>query len=89
MQSSTLTSTSSHAVKQLSPLNLPRYEKVHDFDQVAHDFKVIKMNNHITEAWPTRLKLEREQNGSQEKFNVLLGSDLTGVEHYVEWQRTD
>lgn len=66
-----------------------QYERVHRFDQVARDFKVEKVRNHITEAWPTRLKLKKGQTGYKEEFNVLLGSNLSGLEHYVEWQRCD
>ena len=70
-------------------LNTARYENLWHFEEAARDLKVIKVENHITEAWPTRLKLRKGQDGSQEEFDVLLGSTLTGVEHYVEWQRTD
>ncbi|ETN45854.1 uncharacterized protein HMPREF1541_00035 [Cyphellophora europaea CBS 101466] len=66
-----------------------QYERVHRFDQVARDLNVKKVKNHITEAWPTRLKLRKGQTGYKEEFNVLLGSNLSGLEHYVEWQRYD
>ncbi len=34
-----------------------------------------------------QLKLKQGQEGAQEEFDGLLGSNLTGLERYVEWKR--
>lgn len=48
---------------------------------------VVKEENTIIEPWPTRLKLQAEQAGAQEEFNLVLASNFTGVERYVEWKK--
>jgi hypothetical protein len=42
----------------------------------------------VIESWPTALKLRPGQNGAQEEFDLLLASNFTGLERYVEWKRT-
>ncbi|OQE36198.1 hypothetical protein PENCOP_c012G06427 [Penicillium coprophilum] len=66
-----------------------KYMQVHGFTRVAADLKVdFKSRNTIVEEWPTQLKLQVKQKGGVEEFNTLLGSDFSGLEHYVEWRRT-
>ena len=48
---------------------------------------VVKEENTIIEPWPTRLKLQPKQAGAQEEFNLMLASNFTGVERYVEWKK--
>jgi hypothetical protein len=61
--------------------------KLHQFDEISHNLRVVMKTNTVTEPWPTQLKLKPGQNGAQEEFDVLLGSSLSGLEHYVEWKR--
>ena len=42
----------------------------------------MKSTNSIVEKWPMRLK----ENATQEEFDLLLGSNHTGAERYVEWR---
>jgi hypothetical protein len=63
--------------------------RVFRFDQISADFQVeMKDNNTVVEPWPTKPILEPGQKGSQEEFNLLLGSNHTCVERFVEWRRT-
>lgn len=66
------------------------YRRRYSFDnlQVSVDLAVAeKENNTIVEKWPTRVKLQIGQQGAQEEFDVLLGSNFSGMERYVEWKR--
>ncbi|KAJ5210551.1 hypothetical protein N7491_010358 [Penicillium cf. griseofulvum] len=66
-----------------------RYIRVFRFDQIFADLQVaMKDLNTVVEAWPTKPILERGQKGSQDEFNILLGSNYTCVERFVEWRRT-
>ncbi|KAJ5970760.1 uncharacterized protein N7479_000678 [Penicillium vulpinum] len=66
-----------------------KYMEIHGFNRVAADLKVVfKSRNTIIEEWPTQLKLQLGQKGAEEEFRNLLGSDFSGLEHYVEWRRT-
>ncbi|KAJ5150509.1 uncharacterized protein N7500_010698 [Penicillium coprophilum] len=66
-----------------------KYMQVHKFTRVAADLKVdFKKRNTIVEEWPTQLKLQLKQKGAVEEFRTLLGSNFSGLEHYVEWRRT-
>ena len=47
----------------------------------------MKKEHTIVEKWPFRLKLEPDQPGAQEEFDLLLCSGVSGQERYVEWQR--
>jgi hypothetical protein len=53
----------------------------------VYESGVIAKSNTITDPWPTRPKLKREEKGSKEELRVLLGSNLSGFEHYREWQK--
>ncbi|EXJ70466.1 uncharacterized protein A1O5_06535 [Cladophialophora psammophila CBS 110553] len=66
-----------------------RYMNIHQFREmeISRDLEVEMKANTVTESWPTQLKLQPGQDGAQEEFDVLLGSSLTGLEHYVEWKR--
>ncbi|KAJ5356800.1 hypothetical protein N7517_011409 [Penicillium concentricum] len=65
-----------------------KYMEIHRFNRVAADLKVVfKSRNTIIEEWPTQLKLQLKQKGAVEEFRILLGSDFSGLEHYVEWRR--
>jgi hypothetical protein len=46
-----------------------------------------KENNTVVEKWPLKLKRQLGQEGAQEEFSVMLGSNGTGVERYMEWTR--
>jgi len=35
------------------------------------------------------LKLRPGHDGAEEEFRILLGSHLSGMEHYVEWKRIE
>ncbi|KUI70772.1 Histone-lysine N-methyltransferase SMYD3 [Cytospora mali] len=48
----------------------------------------MKQKNTIVDEWPMRLKLRPQQKGAKEEFEQRLGSGHTGVERYVEWQRS-
>lgn len=61
--------------------------ELHEFDRIPGDVGVVMKANTITEPWPMRLKLRPGQKGAQEEFNVILGSNLSALEHYVEWKR--
>ena len=61
---------------------------IHEFKRLSDALNVsIKLRNSICDPWPTRSKLGRNQAGSQEEFDVLLGSNFSGLEHYTEWKR--
>lgn len=59
----------------------------HQFDRIPDRMGVTVKDNTVTEPWPTQLKLEPGQDGAQEEFSSLLGSNLSGMERYVEWKR--
>jgi len=60
----------------------------HDFKRLSDPLHVsIKWPNSICDPWPTRLKLGRNQIGSQEEFDLLLRSNFSSLERYVEWKR--
>jgi len=61
--------------------------KLHQFNEISRDLGVMMKTNTVTEPWPTQLKPRPGQSGGQEEFDVLLGSNLSGLEHYVEWKR--
>jgi hypothetical protein len=63
--------------------------KVFRFDQICADLEIeMKDNNTVVEPWPTKPTLNPGEKGSQEEFNILLGSNYTCVERFVEWRRT-
>jgi hypothetical protein len=60
------------------------------FDAISTAHGVImKRKNTIVEPWPNALKLRPTQKGAQEEFKLLLASNLSGLERYVEWQRAE
>lgn len=65
-----------------------RYAELYGFESLASRLGVgLKTRNSIVEPWPTRLKLKQDKSWSQHEFDVILGSDLSGLERYVEWRR--
>lgn len=65
-----------------------RYAAIHKFVEIETIQGVhIESPNTIIEEWPTRLKCQTSQQGAREEFFALLGSNLSGLERYVEWKR--
>ncbi|KAG0156690.1 hypothetical protein PDIDSM_3871 [Penicillium digitatum] len=65
------------------------FERVFRFDRISVDLQVaMKDRNTVVEAWPTKPILKPGQQGSQDEFDILLGSNYTCVERLVEWRRT-
>jgi hypothetical protein len=61
---------------------------IHKFAKIAMSQGVsIKSPNTIIEEWPTQLKRQISHKGAREEFFALLGSNLSGLERYVEWRR--
>jgi hypothetical protein len=61
-----------------------------NFDSISSALQVqMKKQNTITEKWPNQMKLEIGQEGAEEEFRTILGSNCTSVERYVEWKRDD
>lgn len=48
----------------------------------------IKHRHTIVEKWPTRLKLRPGQVGAEEEVAILLATDSSYTERYVEWARS-
>jgi len=72
----------------VTPDSPTRYSRHRDFDRISADLGVAeKESNTIVEKWPMRLKLQPGQEDAQEEFNVMLGSNFSGMERYVEWKR--
>jgi hypothetical protein len=70
--------------------NAIRFMVLQRFDTIARALGVIlKKTNTIVEPWPTALKLQPTQIGAQEEFELLLASNFSGLERYVEWKRAD
>jgi hypothetical protein len=46
---------------------------------------MMKKKSTVVEPWPLRLALKQEDVGAQEEFDLLLSSNSSGVERYVEW----
>ncbi|KAJ5501693.1 hypothetical protein N7453_006510 [Penicillium expansum] len=66
-----------------------RYTRVFRFDRISADLQIaMKDLNTVVKAWPTKPILKPGQQGSQDEFNILLGSNFTCVERLVEWRRT-
>lgn len=67
-----------------------RYMVFHKFDEISTDLGVaVKEVNTVTDQWPMKLKHQPGETGAQEEFDVLLGSNFSGLEHYVEWKRVE
>ncbi|KAJ5742608.1 uncharacterized protein N7511_011340 [Penicillium nucicola] len=67
-----------------------RYIRMFRFDRISADLQVAMKDLHtVVETWPTKPILERGQQGSQDEFNILLGSNYTCVERFVEWRRME
>ena len=65
-----------------------RYAELYEFESLASRLGVdLKTENSIVEPWPTRLKFEQDKSWSQHEFDIILGSDLSCLERYVEWRR--
>ena len=59
-----------------------------NFESVSIDYGISPQPEHtIVDKWPTRLKLRPGDEGDLEEFWLLLGSDFSGLERYVEWRR--
>ncbi|KAK4148361.1 hypothetical protein C8A00DRAFT_39095, partial [Chaetomidium leptoderma] len=64
------------------------YKSHRNFDRISSDLQIVeKEHNTIIEKWPTQLKLQSGQKGAQEEFDVMMGSNLSGIERYVEWKK--
>jgi hypothetical protein len=67
---------------------IARYRAQRNFEAVAPQSGAAeKENNTVVEKWPLKLKRQLGQEGAQEEFSVMLGSNGTGVERYMEWTR--
>lgn len=65
-----------------------KYMRALDFGRAAALAGVsMKTENTVIDPWPCALKLQPGQPGAMEEFKMLLGSDHTGIERYVEWKR--
>ena len=42
----------------------------------------------VVEAWPTKPMLRPGETQAQNEFNILLGSNYSCIERFVEWKRT-
>jgi hypothetical protein len=61
---------------------------IHKFGEIGMAQGVyIKSPNTIIEEWPTQLKRQKGHEDAREEFSALLGSNLSGLERYVEWSR--
>ena len=70
--------------------NQRSYSQVCNFDRISSELGVIEKEKHtIVKKWPTRLKLRQSQDGVQEEFRVMLASNMSRMERYVEWRRVD
>ena len=49
----------------------------------------MKPSNTIVEPWPLRRAVVPENVQSQKDITTLVGSNATGTERYVEWQRVE
>ncbi|OIW22646.1 hypothetical protein CONLIGDRAFT_687299 [Coniochaeta ligniaria NRRL 30616] len=64
------------------------YSRYCDFDRISSDLRVAeKESNTIVEKWPMRLIHQPGQEGAQEEFKVMLRSNFTGMERYLEWKK--
>ena len=67
-----------------------RYRVLHRFDQISAEINITeKESNTVTERWPMQLKLQPGQEGAQEEFELVLASNWSGLERYVEWRREE
>ncbi|PGH26457.1 hypothetical protein AJ80_01770 [Polytolypa hystricis UAMH7299] len=67
-----------------------RYMMLQKFGQISTDLRVAaKEVNTIIDRWPMGLTLRPEQKGAKEEFNMLLSSNFSGAERYVEWKRNE
>lgn len=63
-----------------------RYMNGCRFEEIAKDAGlVMKTKNGISDPWPMRLG----KDASQAEYDLLVATDLTGSERYVEWKRLD
>jgi len=46
-------------------------------------------DNSIVEKHPTQVKLQPGEPGAEEEFRLLLSSNVTNLERYVEWRRAE
>ncbi|KAI1394162.1 uncharacterized protein F4822DRAFT_39208 [Hypoxylon trugodes] len=64
-----------------------KYMQLHCFPNIVElsgmDFK---KKHTIIDPWPMRLKKKSHQKGAKEEFDLLLSSDNSGCERYMEWQ---
>src|SRR4051794_23890547 len=65
-----------------------RYMKVMGFEQIERESGTkMKSANTVTEKWPVRLKLRRDQRGAQEEFDAVMACHHNALICYVEWKR--
>ncbi len=65
-----------------------RYMKNMDFAAIETRCGLkMKAPHTIIDKWPTRLKLQPDQQGAQDEFNVVFSSSHRGMDRYVEWAR--
>lgn len=71
-------------------MTAPSYAVACRFDK-AYKFGLRrKVHNTIVKDWPTRLHLSSVPTPAAiDAFRLLLASDWTSLERYVEWQRAD
>lgn len=63
------------------------YAVVQGLAQASRDAgMVVKEANTLVEAWPLRPRRRPGRDGARE-FRMLLTSDFSGLERYVEWKR--
>ncbi|KAK4899413.1 hypothetical protein LTR27_003146 [Elasticomyces elasticus] len=69
--------------------DVDKYMKQHQFDMFPQYMGMTLKEPHtLVEKWPLRVKLLPHQDGAKEEFKMVLSSSFTGIERYVEWQRT-
>ncbi|PYI11901.1 hypothetical protein BO78DRAFT_440822 [Aspergillus sclerotiicarbonarius CBS 121057] len=65
-----------------------RYSNIFSFREVGGVLSAaIKERHTIVDKWPFKLKLRPGQPGAQEEFDRCIGTNHTGKERYVEWER--
>jgi hypothetical protein len=65
-----------------------RYMALQEFDKVSVSLGVAQKKTHtVVQPWPTALKIQPMQEGAREEFKLLLASNYSGLERYVEWKR--
>ncbi|KAL7628839.1 hypothetical protein AAE478_000354 [Parahypoxylon ruwenzoriense] len=58
-----------------------RFSDLHELSSIAP-----KEKHTIIDPWPMRLKKKPHQRGAKEEFTILLSSNHSGCERYMEWK---